>query len=127
MSHSQPAVPLPDWLSHRAGNTPEREALIADGRTWTYSDLDAAATRTARLLAACNVRRGDRVAMLLNNCAGAALLVHATLRLGATLVPLNVRLTLRQSQTQLTVSGQSELVLVGRNACGARGGSGTES
>ena len=127
MSHSQPAFPLPDWLDHRARNTPEREALIADGRTWTYSDLDAAATRTARLLAACNVRRGDRVAMLLNNCAGAALLVHATLRLGATLVPLNVRLTHEELAWQIHDSGARLLVVDGRTASLAAAASGNQT
>jgi O-succinylbenzoic acid--CoA ligase len=39
------------------------------------------------------VRAGDRVATLLNNGPMAAVLPHAILRLGATLVPLNVRLS----------------------------------
>jgi len=87
-----PVAPLPDWLAQRATTTPTRVALIADGASWTFAELDAAVTPVARRLAAAGVRAGDRVAMLLRNGAGAAMLPHATLRLGATVVPLNVRL-----------------------------------
>lgn len=85
--------PLADWLTHRAINTPQRTALVADGREWSYRDLDAAVTRTARQMAALGIETGDRVAMLLNNGLSVALLVHAALRLRATLVPLNIRLS----------------------------------
>lgn len=60
---------------------------------WSYAALDAEVTILARRLAALGVREGDRVASLLHNGAAPAQLVHAVLRLGATLVPLNVRLS----------------------------------
>ena len=65
---------------------------MVGGRSWSFAELDIAATRNARQLAGLGVRSGDRVAMLLGNCVDVAILVHAVLRLGATLVPLNVRL-----------------------------------
>jgi o-succinylbenzoate---CoA ligase len=86
------AATLPDWLAHRAQSTPQRIALMASGRAWTFGELDTEVTRTARRLAALGVRAGDRIATVLHNGAGPALLVHAVLRLGATLVPLNTRL-----------------------------------
>ena len=51
-----------DWLGRRARLSPERVALYdaADGlRPITYAAWDAAANRTARLLAELGVRRGD--------------------------------------------------------------------
>jgi O-succinylbenzoic acid--CoA ligase len=87
------AAPFPDWLTSRAASSPERVALVADDRTWSFGELDAEVTRTARRLATLGVRAGDRIATLLHNGTAAALLPHATLRLGATLVPLNVRLS----------------------------------
>jgi O-succinylbenzoic acid--CoA ligase len=83
---------LPDWLASRATSTPERVALLAGARTWTFAELDAEVTGTARRLAALGARPGDRIATLLHNGAAAAMLPHVALRLGATLVPLNVRL-----------------------------------
>lgn len=114
MTLPSPQVPLTDWLAYRAVNTPARTALVADGRTWTYADLDAGVTRTARMLAGWGINQGDRVAMLLNNGSGAALLIHATLRLGATLVPLNVRLSNDELAWQLGDSGARLLVVDGR-------------
>ena len=84
---------FPDWLAQRSITTPTRIALMAGGRTWSYDELDVEVSRTARRLAGLGVRAGDRVATLLHNGATAAMLPHAVLRLGATLVPLNVRLS----------------------------------
>jgi O-succinylbenzoic acid--CoA ligase len=89
---SRPTV-LPDWLASRAAGTPERVALVVGARTWTFAELDAEVTSTARRLAALGARAGDRIATLLHNGAAAAMLPHVALRLGATLVPLNVRLS----------------------------------
>ncbi len=66
----------------------------------------------ARGLARLGVRRGDRVAMLLHNCAGATVLVHALLRLEATLVPLNVRLSDDELAWQIRDSA-AHMVVVG--------------
>lgn len=84
---------LPDWVAHRARVAPDRDALQMGTRRWSFAELDAEVSRCARQLAAHGVRPGDRVASLLPNGLHAALLPHATLRLGATLVPLNVRLS----------------------------------
>jgi len=107
-------VPLTDWISYRAANTPSRPALVADGRTWTYAELDADVTSTAQMLGGWGIKENDRVAMLLNNGAGAALLIHATLRIGATLVPLNVRLGAAELAWQIADSHAQLLVVDGR-------------
>ena len=84
---------LPDWIAHWAATAPERVALLADGHEWTFAALDADVTLTAHRLSSLGLKPGDRLATLLHNSAGAVVLTHAALRLGATLVPLNVRLT----------------------------------
>ena len=90
---TSPTTPYPDWLAFRAESSPDRSALVAGGGVWTFAELDAAVTRAARQLAALGARAGDRIATLLHNGPAAAMLPHVALRLGATLVPLNVRLT----------------------------------
>ena len=92
-STSGRSAPLPDWLAHRAASSPDGIALEAGERAWSFRELDAEVTSTARRLAALGLRAGDRVATLLHNGPAAALLPHVALRLGATLVPLNVRLS----------------------------------
>ncbi|HUQ99349.1 MAG TPA: o-succinylbenzoate--CoA ligase [Gemmatimonadaceae bacterium] len=82
-----------DWIASHAATRPDQIALLAAGESWTFEQLDAEITRTARRLAGLGVEPGDRIVTLLQNGLVAAVLPHATLRLGATLVPLNVRLT----------------------------------
>src|SRR6185312_7912487 len=74
------------------------------------------ATHTARMLAGWGVARGDRIAMLLHNSAQVALLLHAALRLGATLVPLNVRLSPDELAWQINDSRARLLVVDSRTA-----------
>jgi O-succinylbenzoic acid--CoA ligase len=92
---------FPDWLHSRAATVPERVALIAHGRQWTFSQLDAEADRAARRLASLGVGEGDHVATILKAGFTAAVLSHATLRLGATLVPLNTRLSEKELEWQI--------------------------
>ncbi|MDQ6738594.1 MAG: o-succinylbenzoate--CoA ligase, partial [Gemmatimonadota bacterium] len=65
------------------------------------AQLDHDATELARRLASAGVGEGDRVAMLQHNSAWAALLIHAVMRLGATLMPVNLRLTPSEIAWQL--------------------------
>lgn len=84
---------MQDWLAASAAANPQKTALIADERTWTYADLNAqVADVTARLLDA-GIKPGNHVGVLLPNCAEYVLLIHTLTRLGAVLVPLNMRLT----------------------------------
>lgn len=108
---NEPFAVFPDWLRSRAENSPERIALIADGRSWTFASLDADVTRIARQLAGLGVQAGDRIATLLNNGPTAALLPHAALRLRATLVPLNVRLSEPELAFQLEDASPRLLII----------------
>jgi o-succinylbenzoate---CoA ligase len=65
--------------------------LLVDGGAVTYGELDAAASRAARRLAAMGVRAGDRVATTLPPGLAFCELLHAVPRLGAVFVPLDRR------------------------------------
>ncbi|MCI3929864.1 AMP-binding protein [Streptomyces sp. AN091965] len=72
-----------------AGAAPHRPAVVCGGRVLTFAALDAAADRAARHLAACGVRRGDRVVWPSAGAPVEALQVYAgAARAGAVLVPL---------------------------------------
>jgi o-succinylbenzoate---CoA ligase len=92
---------LSDWLAEAARAVPRSVALTAGDRSLTYEELDDVVAVTAGLLASHGVREGDRVATLLPNGLEAAVLPHAVLRLGAVLVPLNVRLAPPEVEWQL--------------------------
>ncbi|WP_101297688.1 AMP-binding protein [Halegenticoccus soli] len=104
-----------DWLTHRARATPDSTALVAadTGREWDYAELDAAVERTAGRLAALGVTAGDHLGVLLPSRVVYVRLVHAAMRLGATLVPLSDRLTATELADQIETADLTALV------CGA--------
>ena len=96
---------MDDWLTRRARTHAERPALITPECSTSYAELAAAAARTARRLAALGVGEGERVATTLPPGAAFAELVHALPLLGASLVPLNTRLTDTERRWQLEDCG----------------------
>jgi O-succinylbenzoic acid--CoA ligase len=101
-----------DWLTHRADVSPRKTAIIeaTDGTEWTYSELDSAVEETAGKLAGLGLRQGDHLGMLMETRMDGIVLVHAAMRLGCVLVPLNVRLAAPELQRQVDVTDLSTLV-----------------
>ena len=96
---------IPDWLGRRAIDRPASPALIVGLQSWSYAELDARAAALAQRLAALGVRQGDRVGTLLRNGPHVAVAVHALIRLGAILVPLNLRLAESEIAWQIRRAG----------------------
>jgi O-succinylbenzoic acid--CoA ligase len=86
-------VLVESWLARAAKARPGSVALRADDRALTYAELDDAATLAARRLSAIGVRPGDRVGLALPARAPFVQTLHGCLRLGATAVPIDLRLT----------------------------------
>ena len=51
-------------LTRAATNWPDKEALVFEGRRWTYRQLNQWANQAAHAFVAHGVRSGDRVAFL---------------------------------------------------------------
>ncbi|GAA0532909.1 AMP-binding protein [Halorubrum ejinorense] len=87
-----------DWLSHRVVSSPDDTALVRaeDGEAWSYTDLDRLVSETAGRLVAHGLGEGDRIGVLTPAYVGTVGLVHATMRIGATFVPLGRELTVRE-------------------------------
>jgi o-succinylbenzoate---CoA ligase len=97
-------MPLDDPVRRHAHERPDALAVRSGGRELTYSELDAAADRIARRLAATGVVAGDRVATTLSPGTEFAALLQATPRLGAALVPLSPRVTAGEREAELAAS-----------------------
>jgi len=54
-------------LEESAQKFPQKVALIQRGERWTYHDIEQRANQIANLLRAQGIRRGDRVAIFLDN------------------------------------------------------------
>lgn len=71
---------------------PERPALIATDRAWSYRQLAASTREIAGRLKAEGVDAGDHVALLLDNSVEFVVAHYALAAIGAVIVPLNTRL-----------------------------------
>lgn len=78
-----------DLICEIAERRPAHAALIAGEQHVTYADLERRARRVASGLAGMNVRRGDRVGILLGNCVEWVEICVAASALGAITVPLS--------------------------------------
>ena len=63
--------------------------ILADGRVWTYDDVERASGRMANLIVALGLKPGDRVAAQVEKTPEALVLYLATLRAGMVFLPLN--------------------------------------
>ncbi|MEN9316790.1 MAG: hypothetical protein RIS35_3183, partial [Pseudomonadota bacterium] len=84
-----------DWIAHHARNSGDDIAAIDlhEHRRLTYRDFDRRIGRLAAWLRSAGVSRGDRAAILAQNCTDFFELQFACQRLGAIFTPLNWRLT----------------------------------
>ena len=90
---------------------PDGVHIRFDGRDTTWSELDERTSRLANGLAARGVGHGDRVAILSNNTPAYLELVPAVHKLGAILVPLNVRLATAELRYLVDHSGSKVVVV----------------
>ena len=72
--------------------TPDAQALHADGRAYTYAELDELANRLAHLITGYGLSAGDRVGILLQRSTMLYASLLAILKTGATFVPIDPNL-----------------------------------
>src|SRR5512132_63307 len=77
------------FLEYSARRRPDKTALVCDGRRVSYAALDARANGLAHALLDAGVRRGDRVAVFLENSVEAVVAVFGILKAGAVFVIVN--------------------------------------
>jgi fatty-acyl-CoA synthase len=105
-------VDLCSLIERNAAFAPQKPALRFEGETFTYTAFSARITQTARALKSeLGVGKGDRVAILSQNCPDYLVLLYACARLGAILVPLNWRLALAEQLFILSDATAKVLVL----------------
>ncbi|MFC6064056.1 AMP-binding protein [Streptomyces ochraceiscleroticus] len=108
-----PRTHLSDHVLADARLRGQKEAVIdaATGEVLTYQDLVRDADRGAAALAAAGVLPGDVVAVMSHNQPRFAVAVHATLRAGAAVSPLNPALTVGEIVKQL-MDSRARVLLV---------------
>ena len=102
------------WIRDRGRLTPERTAIDFCDRTVTYGELDRDSSRLAAELMGRGLGRGDRVAVLADNCPEYVTLFFACAKAGLVMTPLNWRLAPPELAYQVDHSGAS-VVLASRS------------
>ncbi|HLX59495.1 MAG TPA: AMP-binding protein, partial [Ktedonobacteraceae bacterium] len=83
---------IAEGLKHARKVAGSREAVVCGDTRYTWEVFEQRTDALARGLASLGVQRGDRVAALMLNCHRYLELYYATARMGAVIVPLNIRL-----------------------------------
>ena len=86
-------VNLGNMLRRSAHKHAQKVALVShEGEERTYSQLDTLSNRFANALAQLGIKKGDHVAILSLNCIEQLIAFFGIFKLGAVVVPINVRL-----------------------------------
>lgn len=80
------------WIQRWSELQPEKTAVVFEEREISYKELHMRANSTSCWLQSIGIEKGDRVAVLLENCPEFIELYLACSRLGAIFVPMNFRL-----------------------------------
>ncbi|WP_205473629.1 class I adenylate-forming enzyme family protein [Nocardioides sp. SYSU D00038] len=102
---------LRDYLCHAVARHGARRALVVDGRTWTFEELDRAARAVAGSLRERGVGPGTPVALVLRNCAEYVVADLAVALLGGAKVPLNLMLSVDEQAYIIGDSGATVCVV----------------
>ncbi len=102
-------APLPARISaiphHWARHAPQAPALHENGRGWSYAALADAVDAATQLLLRLDVRAGDRLMVVAENCAAQVMLTFAAAAIDAWIVNVNARLSPPEVDTILSHSG----------------------
>ncbi|WP_324604044.1 o-succinylbenzoate--CoA ligase [Pontibacillus marinus] len=101
---------IPHWLDKRAFLSPHETAIVFDGNTYSFQDIQQKARTLSSQLHAFGVQDGDHVAIYFKNSVEMVYLVHALTYLGAVGVLLNTRLTDKEVSFQVSDAECSHVV-----------------
>ncbi len=102
---------IQDTLERSARLFPEKEGLVFNGLRLTYRQLHNRVLRLSIALVKLGVKKGDRVASLMDNTHHYLEFFFASFKIGATAVPINHRLSVSEIEFILKDSGASALFI----------------
>jgi acyl-CoA synthetase (AMP-forming)/AMP-acid ligase II len=97
-------------LAAAAAAFPQKTAFVDDSRSVTYAEFERDVACVAANLARFGVERGDRVGLVLGNRIEFPEIVFACARLGAVVVPINIRQQLDENRFVVSHAGIKALV-----------------
>ncbi len=110
--HKQTVGELINQAAERFG---PREALLYEGRRWSFAEFRDEIDRVARALINLGVQPGDKVSLWMSNRAEWLFLFGAIAKIGAVLVPINTRFRTGDMEYLVNHSDSAALVLMARS------------
>lgn len=118
---STPSVAPMDWedytklnvaqcIENHSITTPKQIALIFEDTTYTYAELNEAVNRLANGLQQLDVKKGERVALLLPNIPAFVIAYHSCQKIGAIVVSINT--FLKAAETTFILNDCQAQVLI---------------
>lgn len=100
-------------LEYQAYRWPDKTAVVFGEKGYSYSYLNAQASKVANALKSLGVEKGDRVSMWLPNCPEFTTSFYGILKIGAVVVPMNILFKAREIEYLLSNSEAKVLITVG--------------
>ena len=97
-------------LESAAAGFPVREAIVFDGRRWTYAEIEEQASQVANGLHRAGIREGDHVALVCPNRPEFLTCYFGILKLGAVVVCVSALLKAREIAYQLDHSDAEAMI-----------------
>jgi acyl-CoA synthetase (AMP-forming)/AMP-acid ligase II len=102
---------LTETLKKASKLFPEKQAIVCGGKRWTYREFHTRVNRLSSCLKAFGINKNDKVAILLPNCHTFLEAYYGIAQIGATSVPINIRLSpgeidfiLQDSESKVLIS-----------------------
>ena len=115
MSDWFPKQTIGDLLNQATERFGPREALMYEGRRWSFNEFRDEVDRVARALINLGVQPGDKVSLWMPNRAEWLLLFGAVAKIGAILVPINTRFRTSDMEYLVNHSDSTALILMDRS------------
>jgi acyl-CoA synthetase (AMP-forming)/AMP-acid ligase II len=102
--------PTSEYIREWATYTPDKIALSFYGKDITYREINSLIDRVAWGLVDLGVKKGDRVAIHMENCPQFVISYFATLRAGGTVVPVNPMFKRAELEHEINDAGAETLI-----------------
>ena len=102
---------VPYLLKRAAFKYPDREGIVSETGRWSFSQWNENASKRANALARYGIKKGDHVATIFLNGNEVLETFMALLKLGAVIVPLNVRFSGKELHYIVDHSDATALIL----------------
>ena len=103
-------INIGDWIRKWSFLQPNQRALIFEGHSFTYRELNDRTNQLCHLLLDLGVQKGERISVLLYNCHQYIEIFFAISKIGAILVPLNWRLAGPELEFIIKDSGSKMII-----------------